>query len=144
VWSDAERARLASLFDDLVPGSVTLGAVDYLEGLLTALDHDPPHIWAGGDGWIPLGPWERQAWSERIAGWRATYGRLLDGTATEADRRVAYEHACESTYGDPAYAGNRNGDGWRAIAFPDPQYPPFFGGSPGAFPGQPPKNEAST
>jgi hypothetical protein len=69
------------------------------------------------------------------------YARFLDGSATDADRRVAYEHACEATYGDPAYGGNRNRDGWRRIAFPDPHHPPFFGGSVPVRGTQSPKNE---
>jgi Gluconate 2-dehydrogenase subunit 3 len=31
---------------------------------------------------------------------------------------LLHEHACEGTYGDPVYRGNRDGDGWRAIGFP--------------------------
>ena len=143
MWAEPERAALAELLDALVPGSAALGAVDYVEQLLTALDHDPPRLWAGGDGWIPVGPWERQAWTERLAGWRDAYDRLLAGTGTEADRRLAYEHACEAAYGDPAYAGNRDRAGWTAIDFPRPQYPPFFGGSGANAAPQRPKNEES-
>jgi hypothetical protein len=33
-------------------------------------------------------------------------------------RHLLHAHACESMYGDPVYGGNRNGAGWRAIAFP--------------------------
>jgi hypothetical protein len=141
VWSDDERSRLGVLLESLVPGSAELGAVAYVEQLLTALDCDPPRLWAGGDGWIPVGPWERAAWSERLAGWRAAYDRLLGGDATDADRRLAYEHACEASYGDPVYGGNRGGAGWARIEFPRPQYPPFFGASAGTVPVQPPKNE---
>lgn len=31
--------------------------------------------------------------------------------------RLAFEHACESLYGDPVYGGNRSGAGWAAIGF---------------------------
>jgi hypothetical protein len=31
---------------------------------------------------------------------------------------LLHEHACEGTYGDPVYRGNREGAGWRAIGFP--------------------------
>jgi hypothetical protein len=31
---------------------------------------------------------------------------------------LLHEHACEGTYGDPVYGGNRDGAGWRAIGFP--------------------------
>ena len=33
-------------------------------------------------------------------------------------KALLYEHACEGTYGDPVYRGNRDGAGWRAIGFP--------------------------
>jgi hypothetical protein len=31
---------------------------------------------------------------------------------------LLHEHACEGTYGDPVYGGNRDGAGWQAIGFP--------------------------
>lgn len=143
MWSDAERSRLGELLDALVPGVAELGGVAYVEALLTALDHDPPRLWAGGDGWIPVGPWERAAWTERLAGWRAAYDRLLDGTGTDADRRLAHEHACEAAYGDPVYGGNREAAGWTRIQFPHSQYPPFFVGSGGTAELRPTKSEGS-
>jgi hypothetical protein len=46
----------------------------------------------------------------------------LDGDGQDARlaadpdfRRLLYEHACEGTYGDPAYGGNRGLAGWRSI-----------------------------
>lgn len=130
-FTAGERISLAERFDDLVPGSAALGAVDYLERLLGALDHDPPQVWAapgswsgGSTRWLELGPWERHAWEQRLASWEATYRRVLDGVATGEDERTMHEHACEATYGDPAYGGNRDGAGWRAIAFPEPRFPP--------------------
>lgn len=128
-WFDEHaRARVAASLDAHVPGAAELGAVDYVERLLTALDHDPPRIWASppgsGAGWLELGPWERAAWTERIAELRQTYARVLAGEATEADERTLHEHACEATYGDPAYGGNRDEAGWRRIGFPSPLFPP--------------------
>jgi hypothetical protein len=35
--------------------------------------------------------------------------------ADPAFQRLLYEHACEGTYGDPVYGGNRDGVGWAAI-----------------------------
>ena len=123
-WEDA----VAEALEAAVPGSVELGALAYVERLLGALDHDPPHIWAAppgnGHAWLELGPWERQAWAERIAGWQAGYDRVAAGEGTEADLRVVHVHASEATYGDPAYGGNRGGGGWVRIGFPEPQYPP--------------------
>lgn len=130
-FDEDERARLAAALDQQVPGASALGAVDYVEALLTALDHDPPHIWAApgswaGDGprWLALGPWEHQAWQQRIEELQATYRRVLDGDDEPGDARVLHLHACEATYGDPSYGGNREGEGWARIAFPEPLFPP--------------------
>lgn len=133
-WSAAVGAAL----DAAVPGSVALGALDYVQRLLTALDHDPPRIWAAPgawDGplgtpdpaagrWLELGPWERHAWEQRIATYEDAYARVAAGRAEDADLRLVHVHASEATYGDPAYGGNRHGAGWERIAFPEPQYPP--------------------
>lgn len=123
-----ERALVAAALDEQVPGVSSLGGVEYVEALLGALDHDPPHIWAApagsGQRWLELGPWERHAWRERLAEWRAVYRRVIDGSATDADRRVVHAHACEAAYGDPAYGGNRGGGGWVRIGFPEPLFPP--------------------
>jgi hypothetical protein len=128
VFDHAERTRLAAALDDQVPGAAALGAVDYVERLLTALDHDPPRIWAApagsGPGWIELGPWERQAWAQRIDEVHSVYRRVLAGTQTADDTRVVHAHACEATYGDPAYGGNRGSGGWQRIGFPEPLFPP--------------------
>ncbi|MBU6216920.1 MAG: hypothetical protein KGR17_09990 [Acidobacteria bacterium] len=132
------RRAVAAALESAVPGSVELGALDYVECLLTAFDHEPPRIWAApgewagpaGDpgpdapAWLDLGPWERQAWQQRIADWASVYGRVVAGTADEADLRVVHAHACEATYGDPAYGGNRDGAGWARIGFPEPLHPP--------------------
>ena len=127
-FDDEERGRLAAALDEQVPGASALGAVDYVERLLTALDHDPPRIWAapGGSGaaWIDLSPWERHAWAQRIDELRAVYGRVLAGTPSTGDHRVLHAHACEATYGDPAYGGNRGSGGWQRIDFPEPLFPP--------------------
>lgn len=132
-----ERARLGAALDDQVPGAAALGAVAYVERLLTALDHDPPRIWAapggwaggggGGEDWIALGPWERHAWALRLEELRGVYRRVLDGTPVPGDARVLHTHACEATYGDPAYGGNRGSAGWQRIAFPEPLFPPARG-----------------
>lgn len=127
-FDEDARNAIADALDAQVPGSVELGSLTYVERLLTALDHDPPRIWAAPAGsgarWLEMGAWERAAWAERIAAWRATYGRIACGEATDADRRIAFEHASEATYGDPAYGGNRDGAGWRRIGFPEPMFPP--------------------
>lgn len=127
MFTDGERERVGEALDRLVPGASELGAVDYVERLLTALDHDPPRIWAGpevAEPWLALGPWERHAWTLRIDDLRAVYRRVVDGTATDDDRAVLHAHACEACYGDPAYGGNRDRAGWTRIAFPHPLFPP--------------------
>ena len=96
--------------------------------LLTALDHDPPRIWAGPEGWLEPGPWERHAWAQRIEALRAVYERVGAGDDLEpGDLPVLHAHAIEAAYGDPAYGGNRDSAGWQRIAFPEPLFPPARG-----------------
>jgi len=63
----------------------------YLEGLA-----------ALGTDFTALTPEEQDARLDAVA----EFAALLHG------------HACEGTYGDPVYRGNRDGAGWRAIGFP--------------------------
>jgi len=130
-FTPEERAAVAAALDARVPGAAALGAVDYVERLLGALDHDPPHLWAApgpwaGDGprWLDLGPWERHAWRARLDDLQAVYRRVAAGRTEPGDNRVVHAHACEAAYGDPAYGGNRDGEGWRRIDFPEPLFPP--------------------
>lgn len=120
----------------MVPGASALGAVDYVERLLTALDHDPPRLWAAPGTWsgetarwLDLGPWERHAWAHRINELRALYDRVIADQRQAGDDRVLHAHAIEATYGDPAYGGNRASGGWQRVAFPEPIFPPARGGS---------------
>jgi hypothetical protein len=124
LWNSEQRDAIAAAMDDLVPGASELGSVDYVEKLLTALDYEPPHIWAGPQGWLEVGPWERHAWATRIAEWRTVYDRVARGESARGDSRILHAHACEATYGDPAYGGNRDEGGWRRIDFPSPLFPP--------------------
>ena len=124
-FGDGERARIAAALDAQVPGASELGAVDYVEALLTALDEEPPRIWAGPEGWLELGPWERHAWAQRIDELRAIYERVGAGDVVSPDvARVLHAHAIEASYGDPAYGGNRGEAGWQRIDFPTPLFPP--------------------
>lgn len=120
-----EEPLVAAALDAQVPGATELGAVGYVERLLTALDHDPPHVWAGPEGWIELGPWEQHAWAQRIDALREVYARIArDEPPEPADQGIVHGHAIEATYGDPAYGGNRREGGWRRIDFPAPLFPP--------------------
>jgi len=126
-----ERALIAEALDAQVPGAAALGAVAYVERLLTALDHDPPRIWAApglqpseGRRWLELGPWERHAWSTRLEDLKSVYRRVIAGDPEPGDARVLHTHACEAAYGDPAYGGNAGGGGWQRISFPEPLFPP--------------------
>lgn len=130
-FGPGEREAVAAALDEQVPGASALGAVDYVEGLLTALDHDPPHIWAapgpvahGQPAWLEPGVWERHAWEQRISALRDVYQRVVAGERQPGDDRVLHHHACEATYGDPAYGGNRGSGGWQRIDFPQPIFPP--------------------
>lgn len=133
VFDNAQRSAIAAAMDALVPGASGLGAVDYVENLLTAFDHDPPHIWAapgpwsgGPGGWLEMGAWERHAWRARIAAWLPVYERVGAGSGVSgADADVLHQHACEAAYGDPAYGGNRDEAGWQRINFPTPLFPPW-------------------
>lgn len=102
--SDDERRVLAACANAIFPsdasgpGAADLGAVDYIEALLTALDHDPPRVHAAGpfsdrvpfpnaDGsassrypendfktFLPLSRVQRAGWQLRILGSAGTPG----------------------------------------------------------------------
>ena len=46
--------------------------------------------------------------------------------ADPAFRHLLHEHACEGTYGDPVYGGNRDGVGWEAIGYAGDTQPRGF------------------
>jgi hypothetical protein len=66
-------------------------------------------------------------WQEQYRDGLAALGAdFADLSGDEQDARLdaaadfkalLYSHACEGMYGDPAYGGNRDGAGWRFIAF---------------------------
>lgn len=127
VFDSEARSRIEGALDASVPGCAELGAVAYVENLLTAFDHDPPHIWASPDGgWLEMGPWEAHAWRARIEEWRSVYGRVGADAPADGDLDVVHTHACEAAYGDPVYGGNRDEQGWVRVAFPTPIFRPGF------------------
>ena len=130
-----------------VPGAGAAGGDRYVEALLGAFEFDPPRIWAGGpssgrhggedefSSFLELSGWEARAWRERITGWTEQYRTALAQLGADfadldpGERRarlstldpafceLAFEHACESLYGDPVYRGNDDGRAWTAIDF---------------------------
>jgi hypothetical protein len=84
---DAATARLVpGPSDDAAessPGAREAGATDYIVGLLGALHHDPPRIYAGGpfsnraggdtDEFLPLSPAARATWQRRLDDLAAVY-----------------------------------------------------------------------
>ncbi len=144
--AEAALDRLIPADDEGSPGARAAGAADYVDGLLGAFLVDPPRIWAGGpfsgrhggeagfEQFLPLGPMEEWAWRTRIDALQAQYreglARLGDDfvdlgpdaqdarlDADPAFKRLLYVHACEGTYGDPVYGGNRDLVGWTSIGF---------------------------
>ena len=108
-FSDADAAVLGALADAIIPpddapGGSALGAVNYIATLLTAFDHDPPLIYAGGPnsgraavpvssggafGHIPAGrllelPSARSVPDEGVA---ASHLRVVRGARRGAERR---------------------------------------------------------
>lgn len=71
-FSDAERDVLAGLAERVLPGAGTWGAVDYVEGLLTAFEVDPPRLFAGtlgsGEPFLELDRVQAHAWRLRLYG----------------------------------------------------------------------------
>jgi hypothetical protein len=73
-FTDDERAALARLADHVLPGSARLGAVAYVEQLLTAFESDPPRLHAGGPfredfaTFLPLNRVQERAWRLRLYG----------------------------------------------------------------------------
>lgn len=75
-------------------------------------------------------------WQERyVQGLRDLGGDFTTVDPQEQDRRLEaaaefrsllYIHACEGMYGDPVYGGNRDGVGWRFIAFEGDRQPVGF------------------
>jgi len=73
------------------PGASSLGAADYIDGLLGAFAVDPPRIWAGGpysgraggdasfEQFLPLSRVEELAWRTRIEGSQSIPQREFNG-----------------------------------------------------------------
>jgi hypothetical protein len=126
--------------------------VRYIDTLLTALDHSPEHIFAGGpygaamNSFVALSAQQRSAWTTRLGKLKVAYRSgvvMLDGmaggdyTAASPSQKdsvltsggaasfldILYTHTLEGTYSHPIYGGNANGSGWTEIKFPGPSMP---------------------
>lgn len=83
--------RLIPPDDAGCPGAAAAGVPAYIDGLLDAFAHDPPHIFAGGPfsgrfggearfgDWLSLGRMEELAWRTRIEGSRGRPEREFNG-----------------------------------------------------------------
>jgi hypothetical protein len=71
-FSEEERQALDVLAEEVLPGAASWGAVDYVEDLLTAFDHDPPRLHAGpanaGGEFLELDRVAQHAWRLRLYG----------------------------------------------------------------------------
>jgi len=134
------------------PGAREANVVRYVDVLLTALDHQPEHIHAGGpfgaamNQFVALSAQQRRGWTTRIAALKKAYTdgiALLDSmaggdfstastmtqdqvlTSSEAGDflEILYTHAIEGTYSHPVYGGNTNKSGWTEIKFPGDSQP---------------------
>lgn len=92
-----EHAVVQAAADALIPpaddhpGGAALGVADYIDGLLSAFDVEPPRIFAGGptsgrfggapafDTFLPLSRHEELAWRTRIEGSRGIPERERNG-----------------------------------------------------------------
>ena len=119
-FNQKERIALAGLCDSILPKSAQMGAVEYIEQLLTAFDYDPPRIFAGGpysgrrpfwkEGvpssvypenefkrFVPLTRLQEKAWRWRIYGGPEFETHYLMGPGTITNYRKLVKDAVGST-----------------------------------------------
>jgi len=141
VFTPEERALLAKFADVVIPpddqpGGAALGAVEFIERLVTAFDEATPPIFAGGPfradfaSFVELDRVADRVWRERTA---AIAQQLHDGLAAAraatADPQTTFdgqppdfkdliiELVTEAAFASPIYGGNLDGAGWRMIHF---------------------------
>ena len=134
------------------PGAREANVVHFIDVLLSALDHRPERIHAGGPyasamlTFVELSATQRRAWEKKLAALKAAYragvplldslagGDFVAASALEKDQaltspdaapflEILYTHAIEGTYSHPAYGGNANRSGWTEIKFPGDSQP---------------------
>lgn len=113
--------------DELGPGAVELGALDYVSRTVAA----------GADRFLGV---YRRLLAELDAAARAAGASSYDAldqprrvelletltqdgadTAVAIGVAVAIEHTYQGLFGDPAYGANRGGEGWRLVGYPGPR-----------------------
>ena len=134
------------------PGAREANVVRFVDVLLSALDHQPPRIHAGGpygaaiNAFVALSPVQRRAWEQRLGALKTAYragvplldslagGDFVAASVLEKDQALAspdaasfleilYTHAIEGTYSHPVYGGNADRTGWTEIKFPGDSQP---------------------
>ena len=134
----AETGTLAALVeglfprDELGPGAVDIGVVDYLRQAFLGPYRDLIPIYrqalAGlnavaareyGQGFSELASAPRDAIIRRLE--RGEIEELLHTDAAHFFR-IVWQHLREGLFGDPIHGGNRDMLGWRLIGFPGAQY----------------------
>ena len=134
------------------PGAREANVVRFVDVLLSALDHRPEHIHAGGpygaamSSFVGLSAVQRTAWEQKLTALKRTYrsgvplldslvgGNYVMASAQQKDQalmadeaadfvEILYTHTLEGTYSHPAYGGNANRVGWTEIKFPGDSQP---------------------
>jgi len=141
VFTPEERALLAKFADVIMPpddqpGGAALGAVEFIERLITAFDDATPPIFAGGPfradfaSFVELDRVADRVWRERTAAIAEQLRTGLDAAlAATADPQTLFdgqapdfkdlviELVTEAAFASPIYGGNRDGAGWKMIHF---------------------------
>jgi gluconate 2-dehydrogenase gamma chain len=141
VFTPEERALLATFADVVIPpddqpGGAALGAVEFIERLITAFDEPVPPIFAGGPfradfpSFVELDRVTDRVWRERTAAIaEQLHAGLAAARASTADPQTTFdgqppdfkdlviELVTEAAFASPIYGGNRDGAGWRMIHF---------------------------
>lgn len=134
------------------PGAREANVTRFIDVLLSALDHRPERIHAGGpygaaiNQFVALSDVQRTAWTQKLAALKAAYRDgvvLLDSLAGDdfvaasalaKDQalvspdaaeflEILYTHTLEGTYSHPVYGGNADRTGWTEISFPGDSQP---------------------
>jgi len=141
VFTDEQRALLERFADVVIPpddqpGGAALGAVEYIERLLTAFDEPLPPIFGGGPfrddfaSFVELDRVADHVWRARVAEiaeqLKSGLAAALDASADpqtlfdgqpEDFKNLVIELVTEAAFASPVYGGNPGGAGWRMVHF---------------------------